>query len=278
MKPLVSIIICTHNRSLLLTRAIESVINQSYSNIEIIVSDDASTDNTADIVKQFIINNPKISIFYRCNDTNMGACFTRNQGIKLACGKFITGLDDDDSFDVDRISKFVDYYDDKYSFFCSDIKVVGKNKSYNLFNGKNKVITLCNALWYNCIGNQIFVERDRLMKVNGFDVNLTSAQDIDLWVRLIENYGVCYRLSENTYNLFIDHDSPRITTSNNKLKGLINYFEKHSSKMTVSQRRFHLLRYEYWKNNKKFKLSFIKYLDLNILFLFLKIVFSKGIN
>lgn len=92
--PTVSVIIPTYNRAHLIDRAIQSVSNQTYHDFEIIVVDDASTDNTEEIVKSF--NDEKI--IYLRHETNRGAQAARNTGIKAARGDWIAFLDSDDEW------------------------------------------------------------------------------------------------------------------------------------------------------------------------------------
>lgn len=264
MEPLVSVVISTHNRSHLLRRAIESVIYQSYSNLEIIVSDDASSDDTALVVKSYIERFPRRKIIYRVNSENSGACVTRNAGIALVSGDFVTGLDDDDSFAPHRIEEMVRNFDCSYSFLCTNINVIDTHRNYSLFYGKNKVINLTSVLWKNSIGNQVFVETKKIREVGGFDEGLTSAQDIDLWIRLIQRFGPAFRLKSTTYNLHLDHDEPRITTSSRKLEGLNSFIFKHQQLMGKSQLKFHKLRYEYWKNNRMIDCKYFRYLDAKV--------------
>ena len=99
--PLVSVIIATYNRAQLVTRAINSVINQSYYNLECIVIDDGSTDNTGQIVKS--INDKRI--IYLCHKNNRHASAARNTGIKVSKGQFISFLDDDDEWHPTKLEK-----------------------------------------------------------------------------------------------------------------------------------------------------------------------------
>lgn len=273
--PLVSIIICTHNRSNLLRRAIESAINQSYDNIEIIISDDASTDNTKFVVESYQKQFQELNIIYRRNKINSGACYTRNKGIELAHGMFITGLDDDDSFEDNRIATFVENYNSEYSFICSNINVITKKGKYSLFSKKNRVIDYSKELWKNSVGNQIFIKRSVICDIGGFDDSLTSAQDIDLWLRILKKYGPAYMLGNASYNLYIDHDSPRITTSSRKLEGLRYFIEKHKANMSSSQLKYHMLRYEYWSNDRKFTLKLIRFLNVEVCVFLISILIDK---
>ena len=105
-EPLVSVIVTTHNREDNVIRAVNSVINQSYRNIEIIVVDDHSSDDTAKKIGQLIEKNDNL-FYYALPDPNRGACAARNYGISQAHGMYIAGLDDDDEFVPERIEKMM---------------------------------------------------------------------------------------------------------------------------------------------------------------------------
>lgn len=92
MNPLVSFLIPTYNRSDLLQQAIESILSQTYKNIEIIVIDDASTDDTEDVVKK-VFNN---KVRYYKNTINKGVSYSRNFGLGHSTGEYIGLLDSDD--------------------------------------------------------------------------------------------------------------------------------------------------------------------------------------
>lgn len=256
-KDLVSIVITTFNRKHLLSRAIISVFNQTYSNIELIVTDDNSDYDVEEYVRQ-IPNPSNIKVIVRSNNENKGACYTRNEGIKLATGHYYTGLDDDDTFEADRITNFINHWSENYSFLSSNINVIDKKRKFKLFYGTEN-ITEQKLYWYNYAGNQIFTLTQRVRDVGGFDTNLKSAQDLDLWIRIIRKFGAGFRLKDSSYNLFIDHDSPRITTSSSKINGLNYFYDKHKMHMSKEQRNNYKLKIEYWDNNLKFKLSFLRY-------------------
>jgi glycosyltransferase involved in cell wall biosynthesis len=92
---MVSIILCTYNRATLIARAIQSVLEQSYSNWELIIVDDGSHDDTHDIIAPFVLMDQRICYYYQ---TNRGLATARNIGIELAGGEFITFLDSDDEY------------------------------------------------------------------------------------------------------------------------------------------------------------------------------------
>jgi len=92
--PKVSVIIPTYNRAHLIGRAIQSVLNQTYQDFELIVVDDGSTDNTNEVIKEFSQKDKRI--LYIKHDKNKGGSAARNTGIKAARGEYIAFQDSDD--------------------------------------------------------------------------------------------------------------------------------------------------------------------------------------
>lgn len=103
--PLVTVFIPTHNRAHLIRRAVLSVIDQTYKNIEIIIVNDGSSDNTPDVLNSLKLEYNNIHIFQ--HEKAKGACAARNLAIRNATGQYITGLDDDDEFLPHRITDFI---------------------------------------------------------------------------------------------------------------------------------------------------------------------------
>lgn len=102
---LVSIITPTYNCAQFIAETIESVLSQSYTNWEMIIVDDCSSDNTKDIVDEF--KDPRIK--YHCLATNSGAAVARNMALKLAQGRWIAFLDSDDIWSTDKLKKQLSY-------------------------------------------------------------------------------------------------------------------------------------------------------------------------
>jgi len=102
--PLVSVILPTYNRAWTLKTAIDSVLSQVYPNIELIVIDDGSQDNTQELLKEY---NNKITILFQ---ENAGVSSARNFGIKKSRGEFIALLDSDDAWDKRKISCQIEFF------------------------------------------------------------------------------------------------------------------------------------------------------------------------
>ena len=232
MSSLVSVVIPTHNRPALLRRAVHSVLCQSYDNIEVLVVDDSPQLSASSVCQEFRDRR----ITYCRNLKSKGACGSRNTGIYLARGVFYTGLDDDDYFHSDRIRILKNYYEKDYSFVTANTLELRPEGPCPRFRGK-LLINLKDILWSNCVGNQIFTETSKVREIGGFDESLVARQDRDLWIRMIERWGNALRIAPCLYNLDINHDGPRITTtSDNMLRGLRDFLTIHGAKLTLAQR------------------------------------------
>lgn len=215
----VSVYISTCNRCDKLKRAVDSVLRQSYTHIEVLICDDASTDETQEYATKLSEKDKRVK--YLRNTNNKGACAARNLGIFESSGYFITGLDDDDEFSTDRIQYFVDNWDEKYSFICSNFKNVFSDKQENYYNNTDtKVFDYQSMLFDNVASNQVFTLTSRLREIGGFDTRVKRLQDWDTWLRLSYSFGKFIRLPKSTYNMYHDHnkDAMRVSKSYSFLK------------------------------------------------------------
>lgn len=103
MNPTISVIIPAYNTASYISRAIESALGQTLENIEVIVIDDASTDNTLEVVKSF--SDSRLTVIV--NEKNMGVSNARNRALKIAQGEWIAVLDSDDWYAADRLEKLL---------------------------------------------------------------------------------------------------------------------------------------------------------------------------
>jgi glycosyltransferase involved in cell wall biosynthesis len=219
-QPLVSVYITTCNRSNLLVRAIDSVLIQTYKNMELIIVNDNSTDNTREILDGLQLQNNNIKILH--NQNRIGACETRNTAILHTKGKFVTGLDDDDYYnDVSRIEKFVKFWleDEKYSkkVLFDDVKVKTR---FGIINRKKiNLVTNQNLRTSNSVGSQIFALRKTYIDCGLFDPLMPMWQDWDICYRIskmgftfinIQNFSYTVDKSHNYYRISkLDDDSVR---------------------------------------------------------------------
>ncbi len=192
---LVSVIIPTYNRKNLLDISINSVLNQTYQNFEIIIVDDNSNDGTDDYIKK--INHDKIQ--YIKNKESMYAPTSRNIGILHSKGDLISFLDDDDEWYPDKLEKQVKLFQDSaVGLVYGGIDLFFEDYSLSYPTSPElKGDIYKNMLIKNYIGAtpSVIVRRDVLNNVCSkeneyFDPSFPARQDYDLWVRITEKYKV----------------------------------------------------------------------------------------
>lgn len=278
--PLVTVYIPTYNRVELLKRAVESVRNQTYSNLEIIIVDDCSIDGTHQYLKE--ISDLDQRILYFIKEKNSGACVSRNIAIENARGEYITGLDDDDYFTSDRLDVLLYGWFDIFSKnknisgIYSNYCIISQNR--NRISNVAEVSNLQMIKKTNCIGNQIFTKTEIIRSVNGFDENMPAWQDYELWYRLIKYVGCMYKVGTHpTYFMDESHSAIRITTSNSEkiLKAYNLFINKHKDSLTEKDSYIlylNYLKYSSVKVNIKDVFTSIKFLKFN---LFLKFYLKK---
>jgi glycosyltransferase involved in cell wall biosynthesis len=269
---LVSVIITTHNRCELLPRAIDSVLNQTYSNIELIIVDDGSKDDTETIINTYLDKYPDI-VYVKHNEPRGGNA-ARNSGILKSNGDFVAGLDDDDEFLPDRIQLLMDNYNTSYSFITSrSIHITENNKLLTRFVSE---VDLEMILYSNIIGNQILVEKKRLLEVDMFDEALVRYQDYDMWLRLIEKFGKAKMIKKATQLIHYDYDNSLNNNNRNNFIGGYDFYKKHKKIMNKKQRSLHLLILLKKQNKRAKALIYHKrYLYLRVRFYSLIQIFRK---
>ncbi len=188
--PKVSVIIPTYNRAHLIGRAIQSVLDQTYQNFEIIVVDDASTDETEELVKSFSDNR----INYVRHQKNKGGSAARNTGIRAAKGEFIAFFDSDDEWLVEKLKKQIDKFrmsSKKVGVIYCGHCIVGEETQEVV---DEVIFSLRGNVFLNllkmCItpGSSLVVRRYCFRKAGFFDEALPSCQDWDMWIRLSRYY------------------------------------------------------------------------------------------
>lgn len=212
VEPLVTIFIPTKNRVTLLRRAVESVLAQTYANLEIIVIDDASTDDTPRYLHDLVQAGSRVS--FARHHSSQGACVARNAALRRANGLFITGLDDDDFFLPDRVESFV-------RSWRTDPDLVGLYSETILERGGSQslirrpaVVRQKDLLRWNAVGNQIFTLTSTLRDGGGYDEKFPAWQDLACWYRLLRRpKAYMARVRNATYVCDVSHAHERISTA-----------------------------------------------------------------
>jgi glycosyltransferase involved in cell wall biosynthesis len=192
----VSVIIPTYNRAEFLRSAIVSALNQTFKNIEIIVADDKSTDNTKEVVESFKDRRIK----HITNKINMGPSATRNSAILASKGEYIAFLDDDDEWVPEKLQKQIELLDKSSPDICgvySDRLIIDRSSNKIVSEGLQTKKVRGNLLSQLVMCNQIntctvLLKRRCLDKVGLFDETISYMEDRDLWIRLSLNWDFEY--------------------------------------------------------------------------------------
>ncbi len=187
--PLLSIIIPTYNRALIISDTINSILLQSYKNWECIIVDDGSTDNTQEIVASFSKINPSIHYFKRPNHLAKGPSSCRNYGFSKSSGTIINWFDSDDIYMPNAFQSIVNHYTSDFDVVVAKLEIVDL-----LTNTKIKENTIhSNAIiedyftgkiaYYVCgpFWNRLFLEKQESL----FDENIRNLDDWDFNMRMI---------------------------------------------------------------------------------------------
>ncbi|MBW4685413.1 MAG: glycosyltransferase [Komarekiella atlantica HA4396-MV6] len=205
--PKISVIIPAYNSEKTIKTTIESVLNQTFVDFELIIINDGSQDSTLDIISQFKDSRIKVFSF-----SNSGGNVSRNRGLNYAVGEFISFLDADDIWTADKLElqlkalqensqavvaySWTDYINENGEFVVSGTHI---NINGNIYEN----LLLTNFLEN---GSNPLIRREALIELGGFDQSLSAAQDWDMWLRLaykldfvcIPSVQILYRISANS--------------------------------------------------------------------------------
>lgn len=234
---LVSAVITTHNRKALLERAVKSVLAQTYENMELIIIDDASSDDTQQYCTELSRNNEKIRYVHIPKAESRGGNYARNLGIENARGEWIAFLDDDDEWLPEKTQKQMDYlaaHDDIRAVSSDLVYVyVFGDKQYchnsNLqINGK--ALDFFVTSWLNVTSTMI-IHKEVLTEIGGFDEKLKAIQEVELAYRVCMacKVGIVKEPLINYYQY--PNSKNQVTNSVDKYLTALDYVEKKHKDM-----------------------------------------------
>jgi len=234
--PFFSIVIPTYNRASFLPKTIESFLNQTFQDFEIIIVDDGSTDNTEEVVKKYLSD--KVFYFKKENAERAAA---RNFGTKKARGKFINWFDSDDYALENHLEEAYRFSTDKDVFHLAYKYELPNGQFIRNVDSLPEIIngTLMNGNTLSC--NGVFVKRSEALNCLYNETrDLSASEDFELWLRLAAKYTIH---NKNVItSVIVNHDErsvlamssadklvKRFTTFNNLVESnqdLTNYFKK----------------------------------------------------
>ncbi|WNH07721.1 glycosyltransferase family 2 protein [Thalassobellus suaedae] len=260
--PFFSVIIPLYNKEDLVEQTINSLLNQLYTDFEVIIVNDGSTDNSLKKIESLIDDRFKI-----VNQKNLGASHARNRGIDEASGSYIALLDADDYWydnHLLELKKLIDTFPEA-GLFCNNYEINYNEKftkpaTFNfIHNNKSLIIedyfssSIINSVAWT---SSVAFKKETFNKIGGFNPVLEIAEDLDLWIRFALNYYVCF--------------NPKITMTYNK-----------SVSGSLSKKEFNDIRYRFVNNypEQEQKDSALKlYLDINRYAVALRCKMTKEID
>jgi len=179
-KPLVSVIVAVFNGENFFCQAMDSIIGQHYKNIEIIIVDDGSTDNTAELAKLYL-EKPNISYVLQ---ENAGQAAAMNKGVSLATGEFLSFIDHDDLWEPTKL-------DVQLSAFTHDAEldvVYSHQKSFAENKASDKLVFEREAI-PSYVPSSMLIRKDSFLKVGYFDTNIQKGYFFP-WFDLLKMKGL----------------------------------------------------------------------------------------
>ena len=242
MAPEVSVIIPTYNRALLLQKAIQSVLDQTFQDFEIIVVNNYSIDNTIEVVRSF--NDKRIKIINIRNEGIIAR--SRNRGLKESQGNYIAFLDSDDLWLPEKLEKQVELLDSnkELGLVYSDSYIIDEEDNFekNTYSQNFKPFrgNVLNELLYNNFIPLLtaIIRKEVLNKVGVFNPKYKIAQDHDLFLRIAEYYPVDFiEQSLAKYRVHDENFSRNIEILINENFQIIKYWLNKSKNKNFSRGR-----------------------------------------
>lgn len=234
--PMISVVIPTHNRRERLARAIASVYAQTWPNIEIVVVDDASSDDTPAYLQDLALSDPRVKVVH--NEFAQGGGGARNCGIAEATGDYIAFLDDDDVWVPEKLEIQLSMLLAKPGVSAVSCGFVAEFP----FFGKRVVRVAApldeqQLLRSNHLGgaSMCLTRKAALVAIGGFDPKLRSGQDWDLWLKLYGQGEIV--VSDQALVRYIPHSGVRITSNpTSTYRGRRRIYFRYRSKMEGATR------------------------------------------
>lgn len=250
-----SVIIPAYNREKELPISIGSVLAQTYTDFELIVVDNGSTDNTKEIVNEYISKDSRVKYYWQENSGSPAG--SRNTGIKNAIGEWVAFLDSDDYWyptKLEMVSKAIDANSEAIAISHYEDKIVAGEYHSTLQHGDKLPQSPYFELLLN--GNDLStsamsVRKDKLIEVGCFDARKEyfAVEDYDLWMRLAK-LGTFYYIKEKlgAFCIASSNMSGNVELINNNLKTLVlNHIDTLDVQDKENLKKIHGSRIDYYK-------------------------------
>ena len=223
--PAVSVVLPAYNCEKYIAEAIESVLQQTFTDFEFIIINDGSSDETESIILSFI--DPRI--VYLKNESNSGLIFTLNKGVEIAGGSYIARMDADDICLLTRLEKQKKHLDEhlETSMEATTISFIDENENDKGSWPLDRRIISYNSIrnkmpFENCLAHPSIMIRTNVLKELKYDPRQANIEDYDLWLRLLSRGHIISKIDEPLLLYRIHNES--VTNVHLKKK---NFFFKH---------------------------------------------------
>jgi glycosyltransferase involved in cell wall biosynthesis len=226
-KPDISVMMPTYNRVDFLHKAIESILNQTYKNFELIIVDDGSLINNRLVLWSYLIKDSRIRIYF--NQNNKGRSFTRNKLLDLSKGKYLAIMDDDDTAYPNRLEEQFSYMSKHQNVdVCISLASFNGNKDRDTnFVGPTQIPEVDLFFTTPFVHPGLMLKKDFIKKHNiRYDESLVAAEDYDFYYQLFINKAKFHTLKQYLMDI-------RIHKTNSK-----NYYTKRDENFFKIQKRF----------------------------------------
>jgi len=244
-EPLVSIILPTYNRCHTIPRAINSVLNQTYTNWELIIVDDGSTDGTKNLLRE-LIHDKRIKYHYK---KNKGPSSARNFGVSISKGTYICFLDSDDEFVANKLIKHI-FEMKKFNApaSISNVRVYYPHgKKIRVYNKKRFLVSYQNLIDSKIGSLMNIVIKKGIIKNLKLDPTLSIAEDLDLILRILESNQSILFINETLLNVYKDTNNKRLSSDyDRKIKNylfLISKFQNNPYRLSNEHRDLFLKKF-----------------------------------
>ncbi len=241
-----SIVVPTYNRARLITKAIDTVVAQTFADWELIIVDDGSTDNTKEVVEKYLVQDKRIKYIYQ---KNAERCAARNNGIENSSGEYICFLDSDDYFLPDRLKLLdvaISERENPISMFYTGI-LFDSGKSFHKKTGtRNTSTNIFDFLLSASIGTpQACVHRTIFLQEK-FNPKFHVGEDRELWIRIARNFPILFLDNQLTV-VATEHEDRTVGDANTSgyenhiltAKHLVENFGQLFSSRAIGQRHLH---------------------------------------
>lgn len=268
---LISVCVTTYNRKKLLPKVLNSILNQTYSNFELLLVDDYSTDGTEQFLKKDYLGDKRIK--YIRHKRNKGLAAARNTAISQAKGKYFTFCDDDDSWDETFLKVCIETaHVFPGNSICSGI-ISGHNLKYLKGSFKNFIM-----LGYTPpVASQFYILED-LREVAGYNPSIKSGVDHDLWLKLAASKKSLIWINKSMVKVNRIQDELRMTWHYQKrLDGISNSLQiwENQFNKELGNKFFHYLQKNYvYYIHKRFMKHNLRNFRLKFIFFLIKMPFE----